>query len=154
MFRHAFIAAALLVTGLSGPAVADDASLTIRFTNLGEPLEQPIHAKFYLYELEQRDYYVAWGHAAKTAHFPEGTYDLIIKYKQGEIYEERERLEVELVGDVVEEIDFDIPVARLTIDITSGGRPIRDFTGSFALYDSGQRDKPVTRKRPERMRRN
>ena len=77
MFRRAFIAVALLVTGLFAPAVAEDASLTIRFTNLGEPLEQPNHAKFYLYEPEQRDYYVAWGHAAKTARFPEGTYDLI-----------------------------------------------------------------------------
>jgi hypothetical protein len=138
----------LAVLAVTPAAIAQSASLTVTFTNNGEPLEDPTHAKFYVYEVEERDTYLGWGHGAKAVRVPEGTYDVVIKYRNGEIYEERVLEELELAGDVEQEIGFNIPIARLTVQITSGGEPILVHTGRFSLYAASRRGKPLVSKRP------
>jgi hypothetical protein len=145
---HRYTIVALFVMLWLGPAMADDASLTFIFTNNGEPLEDPTHAKFYLYEPEKRDEYITWGHAAKPAEFPEGRYDLVIRFRYGEIVEEHVRLEMLLTGKTIELFDFNIPIAELTVDITSGNNPISPFAGSFSVYPAGERGRMLARKRP------
>ena len=71
-------------------------SLTLRFLNEGQPLEQDDLARFYIYPEDERDKYVAWGHGAKTAHFPGGTYDLVIRFEDGAARRTIERKGVEL----------------------------------------------------------
>jgi len=124
------------------------ASLTILFTNNGAVLEQVDRAKFYIYDPGKRKKYIDWGHSAKTAHFEEGTYDIVVRYKYGDIVEERVREEVELTGDIIEDLELGIPIAELTLAITSGGRPIEPYAGSYTIYRAGRRDKPIARKRP------
>jgi len=128
--------------------MVEESSLTLLFTNNGEPLEQANHAKFYLFRPGKRGNYLAWGHAARTARFEPGTYDVVIRYEDDAILEERVWKEVEIVGDFIERVAFEITPARLTVDVNSGGRPIDPFTGSFSIYPPGGTDKPVARRRP------
>jgi len=141
------VLSALLLPGAT-PAMARSASLTIHFTNNGEPLEDEHHAKFYIYEADKREQYLAWGHGSKSATVPEGVYDIVIKYRNDQIYREVVREKIELSGRVKERYDFQIPIAHLTIDVYAGGLPILPFSGSYALHRAGQRGKPVARKRP------
>jgi hypothetical protein len=136
----------ILVAGLAaGPEAA---TLRLLCTHRGEPLDDPTRARFYLYEPDQRDDYLAWGHGDRPARLPDGTYDLVIRYEDDQVVEETLRARVMLAGDVEERIDFGFAVARLTLEVTSGGRPIPTFAGSYAVYRSGQRDRPLIRKRP------
>lgn len=130
------------------PAAAQEASLTFRFTNFGESLPDPQLVKFYVYEAGKRENYVAWGHGAKTATFPEGTYDIVIRYENDQIVEELERNDMFLTGWIEEDINFNISIARLTLDITSRGIPVRNFSGSYSIHRAGKRGEPLARKRP------
>ena len=47
------------------PAAA--ATLEVTFTNQGRPLDDPKHGRFYVYPENNRDSYLDWGHAARTA---------------------------------------------------------------------------------------
>jgi len=148
---HRFLRAALAISilfGIQGAILAQTATLTLQFTNNGEPLEDPAHGKFYLYEPEERDDYIAWGHGAKQAEFPEGVYDLVIRYKNGELTREIERTEVEFTGDTEEEIEFEVAVAKLIVEVTSGGEPVPIHTARYRVYRAGQRGNPVATKRP------
>jgi hypothetical protein len=147
--RTAAIALLTLVTWLAAlPAEAQQTSLTFRFTNFGEPLPDSQLVKFFVFETGKRENYVAWGHDAKTATFPEGTYDIVIRYENDQIVKKLERNEMLLTGWIEEDIDFDIPVAQLTLDITSRGIPIPTFSGSYSIHRRGKRGKPLARKRP------
>jgi hypothetical protein len=137
-----------LLAGLLLPASVQAATLTLHFTNNGEPLEDPLHGKFYLYEPEQRESYITWGHAARAASVPDGVYDLIIVYHNDTIREERVYEEIELEGDMEQEVAFAIPVARLTVHVTSGGKPVELGTARFQIHRAGQRGKPLASRRP------
>ncbi len=124
------------------------ASLTVLFSNNGRALAEADHAKFYVRKPGNRDAYIDWGHAARTARFIEGIYDLEIRYEHGEIVEQIKREEVELSGDMLEEIDFRVPIAELTLEITNGGVATDPFAGSYMVYREGRRDRLLATKRP------
>jgi len=133
----------------AGPAAwAAGATLTIIFTRQGEPLEDMKHAKFYLYEPEKREQYIAWGHGGKSARFPEGSYDLVIRYKNDLVQREFVREEVDFAGETVEEVDFPLDLARLTIDVFAGKDPLAPHTGRVSIHRAGKRGKPLAARRP------
>jgi hypothetical protein len=132
------------------PLEAAAATLTIGFTNGGEPLEDPKNGKFYVYEAGKREKYLDWGHAGRPARIPDGTYDVVVLYRNGEIREERVMEEVELEGDVELDVAFNIPVARLTLHATSGDEPLPPGTGRYRLHPAGRRGKPLVARRPGR----
>ena len=134
--------------GLAAPAGAAEATLAIAFTNNGEPLLDPTLARFYVFEPEKRDQYLAWGHGAKIARLPTGTYDVVVKYRNDQIYEERVFELVELSGHVQQEIDFSIPIATLTLQVTVGGEPVPAHVARFSLHRASQRGKPLVSRRP------
>jgi hypothetical protein len=140
--------AALIAVGLCQPAPAEAATLTIRFTNNELPLMDPTLAKFYVYEPEKRENYLAWGHGAKAARIPDGTYDVVVRYHDDLVTEERVFEAVEIEGQMEQEIDFLLPKAELTVAIHAGGKPIPPFSGSYNVHRAGQRGKPLTSRRP------
>jgi hypothetical protein len=141
-----FAIASLLLVPVA--AAAPTATLTFQFTNRGEPLPDPENARFYVYEVEKRDDYLAWGHGAKPARVPEGVYDVVVRYTNDQVVEEREFDELELSGEVLQEVDFDFETARLTVQIDSGGQPIPMHAGQYSLYRAGQRGEPLVSRRP------
>jgi len=138
----------VLVAGAAAPALAATATLKLIFTRNGMPLEDPTRGKFYVYEPGQRAKYVAWGHGDKVARFPEGTYDLVIRYEYGEVSQEFVREGVELTGDTEEEVDFTVQVARLNVQVTAGGEPVEPHVARYDVYPSGRRGRPVCSGRP------
>jgi len=149
MPRLAWMAlAALIGLGLLQSTPVAAATLTIRFTNDGLPLMDPTVAKFYVFELEKRENYLAWGHGAKAARVPEGTYDVVVRYRHDLVTEERVFEAVEIAGQMEQEIDFVLPEAELGIEIHAGGRPIPPFSGSYNVHRAGKRGKPLTSRRP------
>ncbi len=116
-------------------------------TNNGAALDRADRAKFFIYEPGKRKNYLDWGNAARTARFPSGVYDVVIRFEYDTINEERVWKDVEIIGDYIEFFAFHIPVAHLTVDVNSGGRPIDTFSGSFGVYAPGS-DKPLARRRP------
>jgi hypothetical protein len=134
------------------PADLAAATLTVRFTNNGGPLEDPGLGKFYVYEAEdeERDSYLAWGQDGSTVRLPEGSYSIVVLFTNDHIRAERVREEVELSGDLQLDMAFNIPVAQLTLHITSGGQPVTPGSGRYRLYPAGQREKPLASKRPGR----
>jgi len=142
---------ACVVAILLSPSLVDaaDATLTIHFTNRGEPLEDPQRGRFYVYDPEApTENYIAWGHGTRPVTVPEGLYTVIFKYVNDEIEYEEVYEEVELKGSIEHEINFDIPIARLTLWITSGGFPIPRHAGRYSLHNAGQRGKPLVSRRP------
>jgi len=140
------IVAAILT--LPSTLVAADVSLTISFTYRGEPLEDPLNGRFYVIDPERGEHYIAWGNAERPVRVPEGVYTVVIKYVNGEIEHEEIYEEVDLTENLEHEVDFDIPIARLTLWITTGGFPIPRHAGRYTLYHAGKRGKPVASKRP------
>jgi hypothetical protein len=137
-----------LLAGFVLPLSAQAATLTVIFSNNGEPLEDPLFGKFYLYEPGTRENYLSWGHAGRPARVPDGVYDLVITYHNDTIREQRVFEEVELEGDVEQEAAFSIPVARLVLRVTSGGEPVPRGTGRYQVHRAGQRGKPLASRRP------
>lgn len=133
---------------LASPARGADATLAITFTNNGEPLPDPTLARFYVFEPEKRDQYLAWGHGDKVARVPEGTYDVVVKYHNDQIHEERVFELVDLYGHVQQEIDFTIPVATLNLQVTVGGEPVPSHAARYSLYPASRRGKPLVSRRP------
>lgn len=143
------IAAGVLVACLAATSVlAANATLTFRFTVRGMPLEDPLQARFYVYPPDDDETYVAWGHGARAVTVPQGVYDVVIKYANGAVTRQQVLAKLDLRGDVVREVDFDVAVARLGITITSGGVAVPRFAGSFNLYRPGERGTPVLSLRP------
>jgi len=138
----------LAALALAPASAAQTATLTIHFTNRGEPLENPDNAKFYVFEYEKRENYLGWGHDSKSVRVPEGIYDVVVRYRNDQIVEEQLFEELELSGEVEHEIDFDIEIARLTVQINSGGQPIPTHAGRFSIYPAGNRGKPLVSRRP------
>jgi hypothetical protein len=134
------------------PTDLSAATISINFTNNGEPLDDPQHGKFYVYDAEdeERESYLAWGHADKTVTLPEGVYSVVVRYVNDEIRRERVIEEIELRPDDEVELDmaFNIPVATLTLNVTSDGRPVVPGSARYSLYPAGRRDKPRASKRP------
>lgn len=143
-----FILALIAVLLLPIPVAAANATLTIHFTNNGNALEDPRQGKFYIYEAGKRETYLAWGHDQRPATVPEGTYDVVILYRNDEIRQERVIEELELIGDMERNIAFSIPVAKLTLHVTSGGEPAARGTARYNLYPAGKRGKPLASRRP------
>ena len=140
------IVAAILI--LPSPPVAADVSLAIYFTNRGEPLEDPMNGRFYVIDPEQGEHYIAWGNSERPVRVREGVYTVVVRYVNGEIEHEEVYEEVELTENLEREIDFDIPIARLTMWITTGGFPIPRHAGRYSLHHAGKRGKPLVSKRP------
>lgn len=124
------------------------ATVTLSFTNNGEPLNESEHGKFYIHAVGEPKNYIDWGHAGRSARVPVGVYDLILRYENGDIAETITRKKFVLTGDHEEVIGFRVPIARLKVDITRAGTPIEPFTGTYSVYRSGQRGSPLARKRP------
>jgi len=144
-----FILATLLLWLLSAvPAAAATASLSVVFTQNGQPLVDPAQGRFYIYEEEKRERYLAWGRANRPARVEEGTYDVVIRYTNDTIVEERVLDSFELTGKMVRKANFSVSPAHLTIEITAGGTPIHVHTGSYEIHKSGQRGKPLASRRP------
>jgi len=140
------IVAAILI--LPSAPVFADVSLTIYFTNRGEPLEDPLNGRFYVIDPEQGEHYIAWGNSERPVRVPEGTYTVVIKYVNGEIEHEEIYEEVDLTKNLEHEIDFDIPIARLTLWITTGGFPVPRHAGRYSLHHAGKRGEPLASRRP------
>jgi len=149
----AFILVALFLPWLpAAPVLAATATLTVVFSNNGEPLPDPSQGRFYIYEEEKRQRYLAWGNATRPVHVEEGTYDIVIRYINDTIVEERVLESFELTGSVTHEEDFSIVPAHLTLEITAGGAPIHVHSGSYAIHAAGTRGTPLASRRPgERM---
>ncbi|HXV75532.1 MAG TPA: hypothetical protein VD788_04375 [Candidatus Polarisedimenticolaceae bacterium] len=146
-FRSWIVLAVLIAAG--GVVAAGDVSLTYRFTNQGLPLDDPSKARFYVYADDNDEVYLAWGSGERpTVTVPEGSYHIVVKYVDDLIEFERVFEEVELADDVEIDFDFDIPVAHLTMWITSGGFPIPRHAGRYSLYRRGEHDKPLVSRRP------
>ena len=139
------LSAALL---LSAPVLADTATLTFLFSNNGEPLEDPALGKYYIYEAGKRENYLAWGRSDQPARVPEGVYDIVMLYRNDAIRVERVREEVELAGEMELGVAFRIRPARLTLQITSDGRPVSPGAARYRLFPAGRRERPVASRRP------
>jgi len=126
------------------------ASLTVRFTNNGEPLEDPKHGKFYVYDAEdeERRSYLAWGHDGSAVNLEEGIYAVVLLYANDQVRKERVLEEVELAGDQELDIAFKIPIAQLTVHVTTGGQAVAPGSARYRLFAAGRREKPLASKRP------
>lgn len=146
---RAFILAALLLACLpTVPTAAATASLSVVFTNNGEPLPEESKGRFYVYEEEKRERYLAWGNADRPARVEEGTYDVVIRYTHDTIVREHVLESIELKGEMIHEQDFVVTAAHLTIEVTSGGVPVHVHAGSYDVHVAGTRGKPLASRRP------
>jgi hypothetical protein len=155
MSRTAFIAFVILAALLSLSATdAAAATLTVRFTNNGEPLEDPGQGKFYVYdgEDEEREKYLAWGKDGQTVRVPaleDGEkYTVVVLFTYDEIRKEKVLENLEITGAYELDMAFTIPVAHLKVHITSGGQPVAPGSGRYRLYAAGRREKAVASRRP------
>jgi len=144
--KYAFFFAVWLLASI--PALAANASFSVLFTNRGEPLADPSQGRFYIYEEGSRERYLTWGNATRSARIKDGVYDIVIRYINDTIVEERILESFELSGDVVHEEAFQVTPAHLTIEITAGGAPIHMHSGSYDVHVSGRRGKPLASRRP------
>ena len=134
---------------------ASAATLTVEVLRRGLPLDAAEQGRVYIRPVEAqrgRDLpastYVAWGVAGAPIRVPDGTYDVIVKYVNDQV-EHVEALEkLTLSGDVRRKVDFDAPIAHLTVNVQNGGEPVARFEGAYRLYRAGQRGRPVAAKRP------
>ena len=138
----------VLASWATVPAAVVTASLTVEFTNRGEPLPDPSQGRFYIYEEGKRERYLSWGTAVRAARVPEGTYDIVIRYVNDAIVEEQVLESYELKGDVTLERAFEIWPAYLTIEITAGGTPIQVHSGGYDVHVAGTRGEPLASRRP------
>jgi len=144
-----FILAVLFLAWLSAvPVYAGTATLTVVFTNNGEPLPDPAQGRAYVYEEEKRERYLAWADASRPVRIEEGTYDIVIRYINDTIVEERILESFELTGSMTHEENFSIVPAHLTVEITAGGTPVHVHSGGYNVYVAGRRDKPLASRRP------
>ena len=148
MTRTTILLIVTAVLVLPSVSLAADVSLTIHFTNRGEPLEDPLNGRFYVIDPDQGEHYIAWGNAERPVRVRAGVYTVVVRYVNGEIEHEEVFEKVDLTKSLEHEIDFDIPVARLTLWVTTGGFPIARHAGRYSLHRAGQRGKPLASKRP------
>jgi hypothetical protein len=132
------------------PTDLSAASLTVRFSNNDEPLEDPTQGKFYVYEAEdeEREKYLVWGRDGSSVTLPEGTYAVVALFSYDQIRKEKVLEEVDLSGDRSLDMAFRIPVAKLTLHVTTGGQPVAPGSGRYRIYPAGRREKPLASKRP------
>jgi len=131
------------------------ATLTVDVSRRGLPLEEAAQGRVYLRPLDAQrardlpqNAYVAWGVAGAPIDVPDGSYDVVVKYVNDRV-EHVELIEkLSLRGDVRRSVDFDAPIARLTLHVSHGGEPVPRFEGAYRLYRAGRRGKPVAAKRP------
>ena len=144
--RTVRIVVACALAALSLPLAA--ATLTVTFTNNGEPLTDAQHGRFYLYEPGEREKYVTWGPDGRTVRVSDGVYDLVVRYVNDGVERERTFESVSLSGDVVRTIDWQLALARLTVEVTTGGQPVAEHAGRVSLYRAGDRSRPLASWRP------
>ena len=139
----------MFVAALLGPGLlAATVELSVQFSNLGEPLQEPLQGRFYLYEPEKRERYVAWGHGARPARLEAGVYDLVLRYVEGGISEERLLESFDLTASREYAAEFNVAAAYLTIEVASGGEPVALHRGSIDVHRAGTRGKPLVSSRP------
>ena len=112
--RTFILAVVFFCWGATLPASAASATLTVLFTNNGEPLPDPAHGRVYVYEEGKRERYLAWADASRSIRIEEGVYDVVIRYANDTIVEERVLESFELSGQVTHEESFSIVPASVT----------------------------------------
>lgn len=140
------VLAASLALASAGAARAGELRMTL--TNLGAPLDVPDRVKFYVYPQGERDKYVDWGHAERAARVPDDVYDVVVRFEAGFVVRTKTFEKLKIEGVVEREVDFDVPLARLTLELTLGGRPLPKNTARVAVYRPGERGQPIGRSRP------
>jgi hypothetical protein len=146
------LALAILALGASGTRAA---TLTVDVLRRGQPLEAANQGRVYIRPVGDArtrdlppDAYLAWGLAGTPIRVPDGTYDVVVKYVNDRIEHVEAIEKLTLSGDVRRSVDFDAPIARLTLKVQNAGEPIPRFEGAYRLYRAGQRGRPVAAKRP------
>ncbi len=133
-------------------ADAGAATLTVDVTYRGLPLEAVEQGRIYVRAPDvldaPKDAHVAWGLSGTPIHVEDGTYDVVVKYVNDQVQHVEVLEKLVLQGDVRRSIDFNGPIARLTLNLTLEGQPIPRFEGSYRLYRTGQRGTPIAAKRP------
>jgi hypothetical protein len=145
-------AVALLLLAWGG---AHAATLTVEVLRHGQPLEAADQGRVYVRPLDAqrgRDLppsaYVAWGLGGTPIRVPDGTYDVVVKYVNDRVEHVEVIEKLALSGDVRRKVDFDAPIARLTLNVAHDGEPVPRFEGAYRLYRAGQRGRPIAAKRP------
>lgn len=124
------------------------ATIELEATRFGDPLIDPTICKFYVYEPEKREHYVAWGHGAKSVKVKPGLYDIVVRYRNDLVRSEQTFSEVKILADYVVKADFELAEAELQLDITRGGEPVPRFAAQYKIHEAGKRGKPLTARRP------
>jgi hypothetical protein len=131
------------------------ATLTVEVLRRGLPLDAPDQGRVYVRPLDEqrgRDLppsaYVAWGLGGTPIRVPDGTYDVVVKYVNDRVEDIEVIEKLALAGDVRRKVDFDAPIARLTLNVAHDGEPVPRFEGAYRLYRAGQRGRPIAAKRP------
>ena len=134
--------------------VADAATLVVDISRLGVPLEDGAQGRVYLRPAEAeraknlpRDAYVAWGTAGRAIRVPDGRYDVVVKYVNDHVEHIELLPGLALSGDVRRSVNFDAPIARLTVNLLHDGQPVPRFEGAYRLHRAGHRGTPVAAKR-------
>ncbi|MCP3981040.1 MAG: hypothetical protein GY716_17220 [bacterium] len=141
----------LAIVLLCGATCVPAATLAVVFTNNGGPLEDPSIGRFYVYDPERPEDHLAWGNAARAATVEDGTYDIVIVYDQDQVQAERKLEAVELAGEMILDADFELAVAKLTLDVTSDGAAVDFRTARYGLHRAGRRGRPLVERRPGRQ---
>ena len=134
LVRGTILVTACLVLGASASLAG---ALEMQLTHNGETPEDPQRIRFYVFDPEGPEHYIAWGNAERsTVTLADGTYDVEVRFEEGFIVRTRKLEELEIAGTVTRTIDFEVPTARLIVDLTAGGMaysPIRYGTARLLI---------------------
>ena len=144
-----------LATAAAAAAGTHAATLTVDVLRRGQPLDAASQGRVYVRPVETQrgrdlpaNAYIAWGTAGSPIRVPDGTYDVVVKYVNDRVEHVEAIEKLAVSGDVRRSVDFDAPIARLTLNVQHAGEPVPRFEGAYRLYRAGQRGRPVAAKRP------
>ena len=124
-------------------------TLQMQLTHNRETPERPEIVRFYLFDPEGPEHYIAWGNAERSSvRVPDGTYDVEVRFEYGFVVRTRKLEGLVIEGTIERSINFDVPISRLTVDVSAAGRSIRAHSGRIAVYRQGDRGKPIGMERP------
>lgn len=140
------IPAILTLLLLAASTLAGEVRLVL--THQGQPPLEPEMIKFYVHEPDQDSTYVGWGHATRSARVPDGTYDIRVRFERGFVVRTRLFEDVEVSGTYSRRVDFNVPLAALSVDVTRDGLPASRHGARIAVYQAGKRDRAIGKGRP------